>query len=285
MADQINTADQAMAPAALPQAPQPFPLRRKPRRPVSSPRGGNSWLATFADMVTLLLTFLVLLISVTTLDPRTPFTRPDGVLDEDRGDYVRLADGVLMYSNRGLLAPVIELTENLDLLPEALMFDQKEIKRAIFQTDPARAAEYEELQEAVDEGITIFKDNRGLVIQWDRSLLFEEGKAELAEENLPLMRSLAVFLQSVSLPISIEGHTNPFSEIEGGQGREAFELSLARSRAVMNYLTALGPAEKRFRIGGHGGARPRSADPDQAWENSRLEVIIYTPPRGSLFAR
>lgn len=265
---------------------RPGSLKRGLRRAgnTGSP-GGGSWLATFADMVTLLLTFLALLISVTTLDPRTPFSQPEGVL-EDRGDnYVRLADGTLLYSNRGLMAPVIELADNLELLPEAMMFDQSEIKRAIFQLDPARAVEYEQLQEAVDSGLKIFKDNRGLVIQWDRALLFEEGRAELAEANRLLLASLAVFLKNVSLPISIEGHTNPQSQAEGGTGRAAYELSLARSRAVMEHLVSLGLEEKRFRLGGHGASRPRTLAAESAWENSRLEVIIYTPPRGTLFSR
>ncbi len=252
--------------------------RKAPPPPSSAP---GSWLVTFADMVTLLLTFLVLLIGITTLDPRTTYLLSEGVL-ADEPEYVRSSDGVLLYSDQGLLAPVVELVDNLDFLPENVMFDQREIKNAIFQLDPAKVSDFEQIQEAADEGVTIFKDNRGLVVQWDRSLLFPEGEAALFDENKLLLEKLAIFLNNIGLPISVEGHTDPLSALEGGTGPAAYELSLSRAKAVMEYLVSLGVQEKRFRIGGHGGARPRATDPEESWENSRLEIVIYQPARSSL---
>ena len=259
--------------------PAPAEIIRKPRKEAASVPSG-SWLTTFADLVTLLLTFLVLLISVTTLEPRSDFSLPDGVPEES--DQAAQGDGVLLHSNTGLMAPALEL---VDRLPEVLMFDPREIKEAIFQLDPIKTPDYEQIQEAAEEGVKIFQDTRGLVIQWDRSLLFPEGGTTMYEENLILLQKMAAFLGNVKLPVSIEGHSNPLSELEGGDGPAGYDLSLKRAKVVMEYLTGPGLPESRFRIGGHGGSRPRTLDPDQAWENSRLEMIIYQPDQRSWVGR
>lgn len=242
------------------------------------------WMTTFGDMVTLLLTFMVLIVSVTNLDPQTDFALPEGVVD-GQAEYIILGDGILLYANQRLLAPVVELVENIDRLPQHVMFDQREIKTAIFQLDPAQAEEYERFEPLIDEGVNVTRDNRGLVITWDRSLLFSEGGATLYEDNLKLLQKMALFLNSVSLPVSLESHTNPLSEVEGGVGIEGYELSLKRSRVVMDYLVSLGLADKKFRLGAHGGSQPRTLDPELAFENSRLEIILYQPPKSDLFGR
>ena len=258
-------------------------VRRGKKPPQPLPK--SEWITTFADMVTLLLTFLVLLISVTTLDPRTTLLDPDGATQDQRREEIISGSGVLLYSDRGLMAPVIELVENIDQLPETAMFDQSEIKNAVFQLDAAQVSDYEQLRAALDKGVTIVKDSRGLVVQWDRSLLFEEGSAEISRENLPLLDKLIIFLQNISLPISVEGHTNPLSTVEGGYGPEAYTLSFERAKAVMMYLSSQGINQRRMRLAGHGGDRPRSADDNSAWENSRLEIVIYKPAQGNPFVR
>lgn len=242
-----------------------------------------SWLATFADMVTLLLTFLVLIISVTNVELRTPFTKSEGVLEEDDNQHIRLGNGVLLFSDRTMLEPLVKMVEELVKLPKNMYFDQDSIKEALFQLEPTHTPDFEKLQETVDEGVEIFKDHRGLVIQWDRNLLFPEGSAFIYEENMLLLQKMAILLLSLDLPVSVESHTNPLSPLEGVLGPESYSLSLARSKVVMEYLVSLGLPERRFRLGGYGGISPRTMDPNLAHENSRLEIVIYQPDQTSLF--
>lgn len=140
------------------------PTSGRDRKKMVPSRAGSSWLTSFADMVTLLLTFLVLLISVTTMEPNSVLWLSEGVMDEETRQE-RWSDGVLRFSDWGMLAPVVELIENIDRLPEDLMFDQREIKNAIFQLDPAKTPDYERIQEAAEQGVEIFRDNRGLVVR------------------------------------------------------------------------------------------------------------------------
>lgn len=236
--------------------------------------GNIGWIISFADMATILFAFLVLIIGVTAHDGGQPIVGGEG-------EYARQGDGVLMLADRSLLAPVIELVNNLDQLPDNLAFKQDEFQKAIFQLDPATTPDFQELSEAVKTGVEFMRDNRGLVIKWDRALLFEEGAAELLPNNRPLLEKLAAFLQSVDMPVSLESHTNPLSTVEAERGGTAYALSMKRSRAVLDFLVGLGLDENRFRLGAFGPAQPRTQDPERAWENSRLEIILYRPEASS----
>jgi flagellar motor protein MotB len=242
-------------------------------------------------MVTLLLTFLVMLVSVTSRDPQTAFMFPEGALEESETVTLQAGDGTLLYSNRGLMAPVLDLLADIDRLPEEAMFDQAEIKNAIFQLEAAHALDYQRLRDEVEDGISVFRDNRGLVVRWESKILFPEGNTLLQEANMELLRKMALFLSSVRLPVSVESHTNPFSELEGGLGPAAYALSMRRSQLVMAYLVSLGLEEKRFRLAAYGGSRPVTGEaaPDlpagRGQENSRLEIVVYKPEPGSWLGR
>lgn len=262
-----------------------FSVGQRTRRCGPNAEGGENsaaWLITFADMVTLLLTFLVLIVSVTTLDPRDEMLLPPGDSEQRWAEHSILGDSTLMYSP-GLLAPVMDIIDQLPNLPPDLMFDPVEIKAAIFQLDPAKADDYQRLAQSLAEGVEIYHDQRGLVIQWDRALIFPEASGVILEENIALIKRLAAFLVSVSLPVSLESHTNPLSELEGGRGPAGYELSLMRAKTLMKYLVSLGLEEQRFRLGAWGGSRPRSLDPELGWENSRLEIVIYRPNEARAF--
>ncbi|MDR2405020.1 MAG: OmpA family protein [Deltaproteobacteria bacterium] len=256
-------------------------MARKPDTGYDGPPSG-AWLLTFSDMVTLLLTFFVLIIAITTIDPRS--LADDGV-DEINLEELNLiyGNGVLGFSNPSILAPVVELFQNMDELPPGAVLNQEEIKNAIFQLDedPQRPGAFKEQEQALTDSVSIFKDERGMVIRWDDAILFPEGGSLLTESNLVLLGRLSEFLAKMALPISVESYTNPLSELEGGSGPLSFELSAERSKVVMDYLVRLGLNESRFRLGAFGGTRTLTLEPTRARENSRMEIVIYKPPKSS----
>jgi chemotaxis protein MotB len=246
-----------------------------------SPNNQGAWLITFSDMVTLLLTFFVLIIAITSVDPRVMVS--DGV-DEVTDARIQevIGPGVMYFSNPTLLDPIVSLVEHMDEIPPDANLNQDEIKAAIFQLDPNDInPEFKDLAEEIDSSVTIIKDDRGFVIRWNDSMLFPEGGTILKEENLILLARLAQLLAGLSLPVSLECHTNPLSELEGGETPLAFDLSAERAKIVLDFFVALGLNEARFRLGAFGPSRPISMDPKVASDNSRLEIVIYKPPKTS----
>jgi flagellar motor protein MotB len=234
-------------------------------------------------MVTLLLTFFVLIIAITSIDPKSLATDGDEAIDQQYLQEI-LGPGALSFANPTLMDPVVSLVNNMDEIPPEAILNQEEIKAAIFQLDrgPETAGSvFPELVREASDSISVFRDERGFVIRWDKSILFPEGGTALREENLALLGRLAEFLSRLALPVSVESHTNPLSDLEGGATAYSYRLSAERSKIVLNYLVGLGISPSRFRLGAYGGARPLTLDPNLAYENSRLEIVLYKPPRSS----
>ncbi|MDR2350904.1 MAG: OmpA family protein [Deltaproteobacteria bacterium] len=250
---------------------------RPPKKSEETKIPTGAWLVTFSDMVTLLLTFFVLIIAITSVDPKVLVS--DGV-DEVTLSRIRevVGPGVLYFSNPSLLDPVVNLAEHLDEIPPDVNLNQDEIKSAIFQLDPnENDPGFREVERAVRESVSILRDERGLVIRWDDTMLFPEGSTLLKEDNLLLLARLSELFTRLTLPVSIECHTNPLSELEGGETGLAFNLSAERSKIILDYFTRLGLNPSRFRLGAFGGTRPVTRDPRRAYLNGRLELVIYKP--------
>jgi chemotaxis protein MotB len=251
------------------------------RRPASPGLDSQGWLLTFSDMVTLLLTFFVLIISITTTDPKSLAVQEGDVLAVDAKAAEIMGPGVLGFSNPALLEPLVQLVANAEKLPPDAMFDQREIKAALFQLDPQSTPDYQELEAAVRDSVSVFLDERGVVIRWDKAILFPEGSAVLRPETLPLLGRVAALLAQLTLPVSLDCHSNPFSELEGGTSAAAFSLTARRAKAVMGYFVGLGLPAGRFRLGAFGGSRPVTTIAQDGARNARLEIVVYRPAKTS----
>jgi chemotaxis protein MotB len=240
----------------------------------------QGWLLTFSDMVTLLLTFFVLIISITTTDPKSlVVVEEEPTMGED--SPLIQGPGTLGFSNPSLIAPLVDLIQNLEKLPPDAMIDQREFKAALFQLDPESTPDYQTLNEEIRDKVSVYRDERGLVVRWDKAILFPEGSAILRTEALPALAKMAGLLSSFNLPVSLDCHANPYSELEGGTSDFAYRLTAQRAKAALEYFTGVGLSPGRFRLGAFGGGRPAVADPLEGARNSRLEIVIYRPAKSS----
>jgi len=225
-----------------------------------------AWMTTFSDLVTLLLTFFVLLISMSSMDVRA--------LQQAFGLFFTGGSGPLGFVEKGKLEEVGRLIEKTVQVPAQLLLDQKEIKETIFKFEEI---DYQKLLELVEQDISVVKDERGLIIQIADYILFDEGRAELRPEYLPILSRLADILRATYFPVSVEGHTDDFLP-EGRSAAWAWGLSLERAITVMKYLTAVeGLMPERFRVGGFGPSKPLvpNTNPVNRAKNRRIEIIIY----------
>jgi chemotaxis protein MotB len=250
------------------------------RLPPETGIDSTGWMLTFSDMVTLLLTFFVMIMSITTIEPGTLADLDD---ESSTRSEVSLPQGpgTLGFSNPKLVSDLVALLERLEDLPPDVSLDQEEIKAALFQLEPEDFPDYQRLEREITDSVSIFRDERGLVIRWDKSILFPEGSAIVRGENMVLLSRLVELLKSLTLPVSVDSFTNPLSDLEGGDSTVAYSLSTRRSRVVLEHFVSLGLPENRLRIGSFGGSKPVTDDPEKGSENARLEIVIYTPPKSS----
>ena len=237
--------------------------RKKAQEEPPNPLG---WMVTFSDLVTLLLTFFVLLISMSSMDVKS--------VQMAFGNFFSGGTGPLDFASQGRLEELARFLEKAEQVPPNVLIQQEEIKETIFEFEDL---EYKKLVELVERDITITRENRGLVIRMADYILFHEGGAVIRREYVPILSRLGDFLRVTRRSISVEGHTDD-SLLEGQGDSWSWELSLNRALAVMDYFVhEEGIVEERFRVGGFGATRPlvpNDSAKNRA-KNRRIEIILY----------
>jgi chemotaxis protein MotB len=171
------------------------------------------WMLTYSDMVTLLLTFFVLLIS---------FSNMDEAKFEQAAHSLKGALGILKQypSPRNKLGLYLENQE---------MQQREEIIDNV--TELQRKAK--ELQMAEDINIQV-TDN-GLLIQLGDKILFDVGNAELKPNAHPLLDIVGKTIRKHARTVLVSGHTDNIP-IKTPQYPSNWELSSARAISVVKYL-------------------------------------------------
>ncbi len=226
--------------------------------------GADDWLTTYADMVTLLLTFFVLLMN------------PDNPIDSQRVELIMQAFqglGPMQGGNtlsEGILA---ELGNDVANLPSKTGGNRLKNarKKAVSEFQP----------EIQNRFVKIKEDERGLVITLAGDFLFKRGSAEVdLEQSRNTLRKLAQYLESDDLEnrkIRLEGHSDSLPTEPQGPWPTNWELSAARSSSVLHYLVDYGATENRFQIAGFADTvkirNPERTEADRA-ENRRVDIVI-----------
>lgn len=106
-------------------------------------------------------------------------------------------------------------------------------------------------------------------------VLFSEGSARLSPDAGAVLSPLARLFSNGDNPILIEGHTDDV-RIVGGRFRTNWELSAARSFAVIEFLMKQGLKPERFQARGYGPYRPvaDNATAEGKTLNRRIEISL-----------
>lgn len=235
-------------------------MSRRKRRDEEPLQG--TWLNTYADLVTLLMCFFVLLFSMSTID------------------NMKFKKMLMSFASSNVV--IEELANNGGVLPDNV---------GIFEGGYTQAEEEKfeeirrELEKFVEENnlqgnVSVFKEYEGVLIRFDDSILFDKGSAQLKENALNILRNMAGLLKSYDRVIRVEGHTDndPIStEIYPSN----WELSTARAVNVVKYLISAVPEEIRIRpellqAAGYGEYYPlvENTTEENKTKNRRIEIVI-----------
>ncbi len=243
------------------------------------------WMVTFGDLLMLLLTFFVMLLTMSSMDTKamqSAFSLFDGgigVLEfssldkikelEKRGDIIA-SKGI----NLSMLNPLKERLEGLlaSQEPEKIL-GLGALERVFGKGDDR---EGQAILAGFGNMIDISEDDRGVVLTIRAELVFDAGKAEIRSDMLPLLDTVAKLLKCISNEVLIMGHTDNIP-IRSGQYRSNWELSLYRALNVYNYFVKKkGLSSKKLFAGGYGDLRPRfsNSTKEDRKKNRRVEIIL-----------
>lgn len=265
--------------------------------------GSPAWMATFGDLMNLLLCFFVLLFSMSSVDAAkfdaiaaslsqtfSIFTAGSSAI----GDGVLISNGVSQlnelseyFNTTGQTADSDENTDQIDKENSEADKEWSEISSAEEFLEKEGLKESEELAERIEEAIKENNMADVVDIQFTAqyveltlkgALLFESGSANLKEDILPTIDKVGLILQKYSTgTVEIEGHTDNVP-ISGGRFASNDELSSARALSVFNYLidtTSLNPAYIKHAGRGEYAPIADNSTPEGRAKNRRVEIRIY----------
>lgn len=237
-------------------------------------------MATFADMATLLLTFFVILLSMSTVDVIKfrsllgSMEKAFGVQFEQPGEFqVTKPEEIDPSFDPGKGQWQDQKTDYVDAI-ESEQARAQEVQR---QKRSEALKEMDEFlkRNDMEDNIEVSSGENGIRIRVKGALMFPPGQADLKAEAISFLDNLVKVQQKFGYNVVVEGHTDNLP-ISSSLFPSNWELSAYRATAVLRYLldmgippkflTAVGLADN-FPIAGNESAEGRA-------ENRRVEFLL-----------
>ena len=229
--------------------------------------GTASWMMTFSDLSTLLLTFFVLLLSMSSLNDNAfrnafvNFNKASGILFFRSSEKVNLKRDVM----------VDDLVKTLNSLYLLEMRDTDE-------TSDAGLSD-EEVDMVIFGNAVVMKKHpgeEGFSFVFGEKMLFERGSADLNPLAHPVLQKLGEFLINANYRAYVDGHTDATPvHSEAFDSNES--LSIARGMGVLTYLLdQCKVPPKKLALAGYGSSHPIAdeATDEGRMKNRRVEIIF-----------
>jgi chemotaxis protein MotB len=222
-----------------------------------------TWFLTYSDMVTLLLTFFVLLLSMSSMDKSyltrvTIFTSDASIMTERSAGRIPTT-----------MKMVVELLEN----PREALRKQQRIKDLLFPDDvvPSQVD-----RAMLEENLQILARDEGVALVLSDKLLFATGEVKLKDSALPILERIAYVLAFMTAPVNVAGH----SDMVGGRSDGNYAISANRAMGVLQFLQEYGLDNRRLSVSAFGPDQPLlKGEGPAVWDkNRRIEILVKTTP-------
>ena len=246
--------------------------RRRPRD--SGPNSGTErWVVSYADFITLLLAFFVVMYSISSVNEgkyRVLSESLAGIfLGADRSfDPVAVGDVTIREPNRDIgLLDQTPVTEPGTLEPAAEDLEARELE----QIHSDAKARFQEL--IADGQLSISSNKLWLEIEIGSGVLFQSGRAVPTQAADPILEALAKLLKPYENPIHVEGFTDD-QPIQSGPFPSNWELSAARAAGVVRMLQYFGVEPERMAAVGYGQYQPKVSNLSARGRTKNRRVVI-----------
>jgi chemotaxis protein MotB len=206
-------------------------------------------MVTYSDMVTLLLTFFVMLLAMANFEE---VGRVDAVFES-----IRLALGVDGIDEQVLGVDPVDPAQTEDIQTETKL-------------QPVMSVVSEALSRHLSDDLVVLTQTPTEIrVMLDDRVLFEPGSAELHPNNFLLLADVGQALAGQPVQVKVEGHTDETGDIEGN-----WRLSTNRAVSVVYAMQARGGLEgNKLEARGMGQFRPSGGGGEFDW-NRRVELVI-----------
>ncbi|NSW91546.1 MAG: flagellar motor protein MotB [Firmicutes bacterium] len=240
-------------------------------------------MTTYSDMVTLLLTFFVMLFSMATIDKhkfeqiaisiKNAFVRQGSggeMFESNRGkqfiniyDELNSVDQIVSLVNDDLVENNAELADKNDNAVQRIEDIKKELEKAIVEM-------------GLGEYVKIIERKEFLVLRFNSVILFDLSSADIRDSAKGVLKKLGNILNRLDNEIIIQGHTDNLP-INTPQFPSNWELSTRRATNVVHFfIDNCGIEPSRLTATGNGEFKPVKPNdtPENRQQNRRIDIVI-----------
>jgi chemotaxis protein MotB len=230
--------------------------------------GGSAWIVTFADMMTLILVFFILLYTLADFEDEA---------------YKQLVESIQVVDGEGNQISVIDFATRSGRNPEPLqavedMLGMNPGNVPLSNFKPALVAEMESMIDSTDlaDSVDLAYNGDQINLQIDGRYLFESGQAVLKDRARFIFANLGqMFRDYADYKIAIRGHTDDLN-IETTQFPSNWELSAVRATTVLRFFIQQGIDPERMTATGYADYLPLvdNNSVDNRARNRRVEFVL-----------
>ncbi|SHF03822.1 chemotaxis protein MotB [Caldanaerobius fijiensis DSM 17918] len=231
----------------------------KKNNPSEEKNNLERWLLTYSDLITLLMTFFIVMYSLSNIN---------------LNKFVQLANslGLSLGSNYVIGDKSSSLPINNNIVTKNTKTQPK--------SDIGENSIEEKLQSYIksnhlDSYITLYSDERGVVISLQEPLLFNLGSADVLPQSRKIIDNISKVLKTIPNYIRVEGYTDDIP-INNEKYKSNWELSAARATNVIQVLVEDGINPERLIAVGYGQYKPivPNTSEENRRKNRRVDIVI-----------
>ena len=263
-----------------------------------APAGTPAWMATFSDLMNLLLCFFVLLFSMSSVDA----AKFEEIAASLNASFSIFDSGAPSITDGGLISSGVSQLTQLDNYQHSMGENQDEPDDNDDISDEDIKDKYENIQagatEELGEQVEDNLNNEGLMagdyegyidmevtaqyvtLTLNGAILFDSGRAEIKSNAVEFMNKLGnVLSRYMNNHIEVKGYTDSVPVSAGSKYADNMELSQARAYSVYKFLVKeKGMSEEKLECAGRGEQDPIATNDTAEGRalNRRVEIRIYS---------
>lgn len=230
--------------------------RREKKQKDGGEGGGNEWALSYGDLMTLLLTFFILIVSFSTVE----LQKVRQFLSSLRG-----ASGILGEFDGSSVVDQISKSQNAVKM-------EKELLEEIIEGEE----EERNVQITEDSGIELTRTADGIMVRISAPIMFSPGDNRLHPSTYNVLRRIAFYIKQFDCMVRVEGHTDD-SPIRTSSFPTNWDLSSSRAIQVIRFFEESCDVEdNRLEAIGYGSSRPLVPNTTQEnrIKNRRVEIYL-----------
>lgn len=229
----------------------------------------DRWLISYADFVTLLFAFFVVMYSISSVNESKYKTFSDSLSNAFTSKARPSTNTIVPNEQEQLLRALVDRrTARLGEQQRKIQDRMRELANGLSKV----------MSPLIDQHlVSVNPTRRGVVLDISASSLFKTGEAVLQPGSLEVLREVSAVLSKEDFPVEVEGHTDDIP-IMTAQFPSNWELSSARASSVVRMLIANGVPEKRLSVVGLASNQPLlpNDSPENRARNRRVSITILS---------